>query len=300
MPTIGCTSPGKAEGGTGKPPKKNKKKTEGETPTKPQPRTRRPTGKKENRGGQRHNREAVHPVHKWPATSPGQATPKATPTGPPDRTRGDHPAQPGDAQPKASPHHDHMAAEGPEERTLRTRGRTPHRISCVLPATQTRRKKRRGKTQTKGGTGAETKGPKTDTGDGDHHTARTRQGREPHPKRTHHEPQRGMAGRSRNPGQNTHTQDPGQKWRGHRPPENQTEAAHNSRKPSVHSAGTEAAPAMQVTRPNEIWRPGVKLHPKACAAFGLEAELATPKHLGTPVPRTCMHALGTGIRQEVW
>ena len=51
---------------------------------------------------------------------------------------------------------------------------------------------------------------------------------------------------------------------------------------------------MQVTRPNEIRRPGVRLHPKACAALGLEAERATPKGLGTLVPRTCMHALGTG------
>ena len=50
---------------------------------------------------------------------------------------------------------------------------------------------------------------------------------------------------------------------------------------------------MQVTRPNEIRRPGVRLHPKACAALGLEAERATPKRLGTLVPRTCMHALGT-------
>ena len=51
---------------------------------------------------------------------------------------------------------------------------------------------------------------------------------------------------------------------------------------------------MQVTRPNEIRRPGVRLHPKACAALGLEAERATPKRLGTLVPRTCMHALETG------
>ena len=50
---------------------------------------------------------------------------------------------------------------------------------------------------------------------------------------------------------------------------------------------------MQVTRPNKIRRPGVRLHPKACAALKLEAERATPKHLGTRVPRTCMHALGT-------
>ena len=55
---------------------------------------------------------------------------------------------------------------------------------------------------------------------------------------------------------------------------------------------------MQVTRPNEIRRPGVSLHPKACAALGLEAERATPKRLGTLVPRTCMHALGTGYARK--
>ena len=55
---------------------------------------------------------------------------------------------------------------------------------------------------------------------------------------------------------------------------------------------------MQVTRPNEIWRPGVRLHRKACAALGLEAECVTPMHLGTPVPRTCMHALGTGYARK--
>ena len=51
---------------------------------------------------------------------------------------------------------------------------------------------------------------------------------------------------------------------------------------------------MQVTWPNEIRRPGVRLHPQACAALGLEAERATPKRLGTLVTRPCMHALGTG------
>ena len=55
---------------------------------------------------------------------------------------------------------------------------------------------------------------------------------------------------------------------------------------------------MQVTRPNEIRRPGVRLHPKACAALGLEAERATTKHLGTLVPRACMHALGTGYARK--
>ena len=55
---------------------------------------------------------------------------------------------------------------------------------------------------------------------------------------------------------------------------------------------------MQVTRPNVTQRLGVRLHPKACAALGLEAERATPKYLGTPVPRTCMHALGTGYTRK--
>ena len=55
---------------------------------------------------------------------------------------------------------------------------------------------------------------------------------------------------------------------------------------------------MQLTRPNEIRRRGVRLHPKACAALGLEAERATPKRLGTLVPRPCLHALGTGYARK--
>ena len=55
---------------------------------------------------------------------------------------------------------------------------------------------------------------------------------------------------------------------------------------------------MQLTWPNEIRRPGVRLHPKAYAALGLEAERATPKRLGALVPRTCMHALGTGYARK--
>ena len=55
---------------------------------------------------------------------------------------------------------------------------------------------------------------------------------------------------------------------------------------------------MQMTQQNEIRSPGVRLHPKACAALGLEAQCATPKDLGTPVPRTCMHALGTGYARK--
>ena len=55
---------------------------------------------------------------------------------------------------------------------------------------------------------------------------------------------------------------------------------------------------MQLTQPNEIRRPGVRLHPKACAALGLKAERATPKRLGTLVGRTYLHALGTGYARK--
>ena len=119
------------------------------------------------------------------------------------------------------------------------------------------------------------------------------------PNGTHHKPQLGTEGRSQNPYQSTPTQDPSQSRRGYRKTQTQAQAPHNSRKPSVHSPGTEAARAMQVTRRNEIRTPGARLHPKASAALGLEAERATPKHLGTPVPSTCISCLGNGIRQEV-
>ena len=55
---------------------------------------------------------------------------------------------------------------------------------------------------------------------------------------------------------------------------------------------------MQLTRPNLIRSLGVRLHPKACAALRLEEERATPKRLGTLVPRMCMHALGTGYARK--
>ena len=70
---------------------------------------------------------------------------------------------------------------------------------------------------------------------------------------------------SRNPSPNTCTLDPGQKWQTHRETQTPTKAPHNSRKPSAYSPGTEAALAMQVTRPSEIRSPGGKLHAKACA-----------------------------------
>ena len=56
---------------------------------------------------------------------------------------------------------------------------------------------------------------------------------------------------------------------------------------------------MQVTRQNKIWSPGVILHPKACAALGLEEECATHNHLETQVPRPSRwHALGTGYASK--
>ena len=97
-----------------------------------------------------------------------------------------------------------------------------------------------------------------------------------------------MAGRNQNPYPSTHTQDPSQEWLGYRETQTQTQAPHNSRNPSVDTRALRQPSALQVTRPNEIRSPGVRLHPKACAALGLEA-----KPLQTPVPRTCMHALGT-------
>ena len=120
----------------------------------------------------------------------------------------------------------------------------------------------------------------------------------PKPNRTHHKPKPQMFGQNQNPYQHTHTLNPGQDWRGYRKMQTQTKAPHNTRKPSVHSLGTEAARAMQVTRPNEVRRPGVRLHPKACAALGLKAERAAAKHLGTRVPRTCTHSLGTGYARK--
>ena len=45
--------------------------------------------------------------------------------------------------------------------------------------------------------------------------------------------------------------------------------------------------------------PAVGLYPKACAALGLEAKRAIPKHLGTQVPRPRRwHALATGYARK--
>ena len=137
---------------------------------------------------------------------------------------------------------------------------------------------------------------------------------QPSPKHTRTEPQREQAGSRRDPHPPAHTASPGQGRKkaggnpnpntyltrnrnqekpGEEEPENQAGMPHD-RKPSVHSPASEAARAMQMTRPNEVQKRGLRLHPKASAALGLEAERATPKHLRTQVPRTCLwHALGT-------
>ena len=152
-----------------------------------------------------------------------------------------------------------------------------------------------------GETPAHTPTPHTRTGNGGLQAERARNHArpicrpKPKPYHEHHKPQPAREGRHHKPYPNTPAQDPSREWRGYLKPHptatrTQTQTPHNSRKPSVHSPGTEAARAMQLTRPKEIRRPGGRLHPKACAALGLEAERATPKRLGTLVPITCRHA----------
>ena len=125
----------------------------------------------------------------------------------------------------------------------------------------------------------------------------------PKPNHKHHKPQPVKEGRRHKPYPKTPAEGPSEDWRGYLNPHptttrTRTQTPHNSRKPSVHSPGTEAARAMQLTWPKEIQSPGIRLHPKACAALGLEAERATGKHLRTLVPRTCMRAFGTGYARK--
>ena len=177
----------------------------------------------------------------------------------------------GGAQPKPEPEHTHprcMPQPGVAgyKRSVYTRTHTPQHPSKEWPGAAKSR------------TQAHTPTPHTSARSGRVQAERTH-------KRTH-TPTRppGVAGRNRNPSPTT--------------TQSQTQAPRNSRKPSVHTPGTEAARAMQVTRPNEIRSTGVRLHPKACDALGLEAKRATPKHLRTPAPRRCMHALGTGYARK--
>ena len=64
------------------------------------------TAQTKKRGGQerKHSRKAAHPLHKRQTNPPSEATPKVTPTGPPERTPEDHPAKPGNTQPRAAAH----------------------------------------------------------------------------------------------------------------------------------------------------------------------------------------------------
>ena len=127
---------------------------------------------------------------------------------------------------------------------------------------------------------------------------------QPTPKHTHTKPQPDQARNKRSPHPLAQTASPGQDRKraggkqnpstcrtplphqekpGEEEPRTQAGRPHNSRKPSVHRSDTEPALAMQVTRPNQVRSPGPRLHPKASAAVGLEAERATAKHLGTQV-----------------
>ena len=96
------------------------------------------------------------------------------------------------------------------------------------------------------------------------------------------QPQPGLVGRTKNPYANTHTLDPSHEGRGYRKTQTQARAPHNSRKPSVHSPYTEAARAMQVTRPNIIWSPGVRLHPRLWLLWDW---WRTERHASTSEPK---------------
>ena len=362
MPTSACTSPGKAEGGTGRPPPiyiyiyiKSTGRGGGGRETSPQPPHRPPAPQ-----------EAANPPT---PTAPKTGRPKGAPGHPPDTT--------GNTKPRAAAHREkghpkhadtHQAKKkrrkntnskqgGPEEKGSGDRDHETQDRDNQRPTPQDPKKKTKGMGEGHTPPTAtpahprDTGGPPGRTGASEAHprphtrpnnTSPRRGGVQPqpgpqqtHPHRTpepgtagsrrsahtathipqpkpgqegcrpkpkpnskHREPQRGKEGRKHKPYPNTPTQDPSQGWRGYENPNpsiNRTQAQtpRNSRKPSVHSPGTQAARAMQQTRPNQIRRPGVMLHPKACIALGLEAERATPKRLGTPVPRACMHALGT-------
>ena len=126
LPTSACTSPEGAEGGTGKPPPEKEDTEAGEphpptsrkqpnSPIHPTSAHPRGKGKGGKRGKESHYRAAAHPPHQGRQT-PSQATPKATPMGPADRTpRGDA-AQTEDGQPEKSAQYDHTARKGPRKR----------------------------------------------------------------------------------------------------------------------------------------------------------------------------------------
>ena len=167
--------------GTGKPPpsKENKNITTRKVGN-PHPATNvhPPANRKEGKKGETDTQSPSHtPTAQEAGNPPSQATLKATPTGPPKEHRGTslpNLVTPSQKQPPFTTtrppkgwrkgHPGHATAQATGE----VAGHRPHRS------------KKKGKTQTKAGGGAETKGSKTGTGNGNHHKAATQQGREPH------------------------------------------------------------------------------------------------------------------------
>ena len=364
MPASVCASPGKADGGTGRPPPKKERGRGGGGKS---------TAQSHHTTRQHHKRRPNLPPRRHPRQDPQRGTEGASSqnwhhqarnSGPADaqnaqthatqkkkrnqqptpKERGggdrdhkawdvdsqqpkkkklhpDNPTKKGGAQPRPGPStHAHTAHPGQERRGTsgaRPQTRTPAQHPQPGGAgdhagrahehthTPTPFKERRNAAETQ--TRARTPAPHTGNGGVQEERARnqTRPICKPKPKlnHKHHKPQLVKEGRRHKPYTNTPAQGPSQDWLGYLNPHptttrTRTQMPHNSRKPSVHSPGTEAARAMQLTRPNEIRSPGVRLHPRACAALKLEAERATPKHLGTLGPRTCMRALGTGYARK--
>ena len=157
---------------------------------------------------------AARPSQEWRGTSGARTQ---------AHTQPNTPARSGGAQPKREPKHTHPR-----------RTPQPGVAGCKRSAHTSRHKPRHPSQEWRGAAGTRTQ-PHTPT---PHTPARSgRVQAERTHKRTHTPtPQPGVAGRSRNPNPTT----------------TQTQTPRNSRKPSVHSPGTEAARAMQVTRPNEI------------------------------------------------
>ena len=160
------------------PPQKEKKTQKGGTPTQPRTRTRQPTGKKEN-GGDSHTtaKLCTHSTRGGQPPQPGNT--KGDTHGAPRKSTGG-PPRPARRRPAKS--------SGPPRPHSRRRAGgkdTPDTAEHIPPekwrATGHTKKKTIHETQTKGGGGADTKWPKTETGDDDQQRARTRQSREPHP-----------------------------------------------------------------------------------------------------------------------
>ena len=265
MRASACASPGKAEGGTGRPPPPKKKKRG------------REGGGREN-GPQPPN----HPPTPQEAAKP--PTQKAPETGPPKGHRGTN-------QPKPATPSQEQRPSGRRE-TQNAQTHTTRKRKKQKRASNPARKRGDGGTgTTRPGTGqpaTDTTKPKQDTQKKTHPDNPTKKGGaqprpgpsthahtrnhappigrpDPKPNHEHHKPQPAKEGGHHKPYPNTPAQDPSQDWRGYLNPHptatrTQTQTTHNSRKPSVHSPGTEAARAVQLTRRNEIRRPAVRLH----------------------------------------